>query len=201
LIYAAGFAIQLPQSLRYQREVSRSTMEKFDLPEEDIQEALGRIPKWDDLTAAGFAQQIALPVAFLIPTFFLGAVLFHLLAKAFGVEPRFILSLGIFALAQLASALGALLKGVLARASDSVEVSLSPAALVPGAGFESALGIFLDLFDVFSLLNGVLLGIGARVGYGVTPSTGWGIAAVYWIVKSLVVFLLRVMQSWFSGTL
>jgi hypothetical protein len=192
--------VQLPQSLRYQREVTRSTMEKLDLPEAQLEEALRRIPEPGNLSAAEAAKQILLPVGILIPVFFLGAFVFHLAAKAFGAEPPFKLSLGIYSVAYVASALGALIKGLVARASDTVEVSLSPAALIPG-GFHSALGIFLDLFDVFALLNLALLVTGAQVGYRKSRSLAWGIAGSYWILKSFVIFALRLSQSWFAGTL
>jgi hypothetical protein len=111
--------------------------------------------------------QVLLPTLVAAPAFFLGALLFHVLASAFGAEPRFSQTLGLFSLAHLASAAGALAKGALVRASDTIEVTLGPGALVPGVPFESGLGIFLDLFDVFSILNAVLLAIGARVVYHV----------------------------------
>jgi hypothetical protein len=200
-LYAMSYAIQLPQSLRYQREVTRSTMEKLDIPDDQVEEALRRIPEPGNISASDAAQQILLPVAFLLPIFFLGALTFHLLAKAFGAEPPFKLSLGIYSLAYVASAVGALVKGALARASDTVEVSLSPAAVVPGADFNSALGIFLDLFDVFSILNLVLLAVGAETAFRKPRQTAWSIAGSYWVLKSLVVFALRLSQSWFAGTL
>jgi hypothetical protein len=200
-LFALAFFVQLPQSLRYQREVTRSTMEKFDVPTEQVEEALAKIPQPGSLSAQDAVQQILLPAVFLLPPFFLGAFVFHLLAKAFGAEPSFKLSLGIFSIAQIVSAIGALAKGALARASDTIEVSLSPAALLPGAGFHSALGIFLDLFDVFSILNLALLAVGAQVGFQVPRHTAWSIAGSYWVLKSLVVFALRLSQSWFAGTL
>ena len=200
-IFTIAYAVQLPQSLRFQREVTRSTMEKLDVPDAQIEEALNRIPEPGNLSAADAAQQILLPVMFQLPFFFLGAFTFHLLAKAFGAEPPFKLSLGIFSISYLVSAVGALAKGLLARASDTIEVSLSPAALVPGAGFHSALGIFLDLLDVFSIASLVLLAAGAEAGFRKHRSTAWAIAGSYWLLKSFVVFALRLSQSWFAGTL
>jgi hypothetical protein len=200
VLLAVAFAVQLPQSLRYQREVTRSTMEKLNLPEAQSEEALRRIPEPGNLSLQEAAQQVLLPVVFLVPVFFLGAFAFHLLAKAFGAEPPFKLSLGIYSVAYVAPAFGALIKGLVARASDTIEVSLSPAALIPG-GFHSALGIFLDLFDVFALLNLALLASGAEIGFRKSRSLAWSIAGSYWILKSFVVFALRLSQSWFAGTL
>ena len=176
-------------------------MEKLDVPEKQVEEALHRIPEPGSLSTREAAQQVLLPVVFLLLCFFVGALTFHLLAKAFGAEPPFKLSLAIFSLAYLASALGALLKGIVARASDTIEVALSPAALLPGAGFHSALGIFLDLFDVFSILNLALLAVGAEIGFRKSRATAWTIAGSYWFLKSFIVFALRLSQSWFAGTL
>ncbi|HET9888562.1 MAG TPA: YIP1 family protein, partial [bacterium] len=117
VLFALAYAVQLPQSLRYQREVTRSTMEKLELPEAQLEEALRRIPEPGNLTAGEAVKQILLPVGFLIPVFFLGAFVFHLAAKAFGADAPFKLSLGIYSVANVASALGALLKGFVARAS------------------------------------------------------------------------------------
>lgn len=201
VLFTMAYGVQLQQSLRYQREVTRSTMEKLDVPEKQVEEALRRIPEPGNISTREAAQQILLPIVFLVPFFFLGALTFHLLAKAFGAEPPFKLSLGIFSVAYLPSALGAFLKGIVARASDTIEVSLSPAALLPGAGFHSALGIFLDLFDVFSILNLALLVAGAEIGFRKSRATAWSIAGSYWFLKSFVVFALRLSQSWFAGTL
>jgi hypothetical protein len=198
-LLAAAFAVQLPQTLRYQEEVTRATMEKLDLPEEEIDAAIRSIPDPARLSAGDFAMQVLLPTLVAAPAFFLGALLFHVLASAFGAEPRFSQTLGLFSLAHLASAAGALAKGALVRASDTIEVTLGPGALVPGVPFESGLGIFLDLFDVFSILNAVLLAIGARVVYDVTSRSSSAIAGTYWTLKAVVVFLLRMTQAWFTG--
>jgi hypothetical protein len=199
-LMAAAFAVQLPQSLRYQAEVTQATMEKFDLPQAEIDEAMRRIPDPARLTASEAIQQVMMPVLFVAPVFFLAAVVFHLLARAFGAQPRFAQSLGIFAIAELANSVGALVKGVLVRATDSVEVSLGPGSLVPGIEFDSPLGIFLDLFDVFSLLGAALVAIGTRVVLGVSPRTAWVIAASFWTLRAVVVFLLRLSQTWFTGS-
>ncbi len=199
-LLAAAFAVQLPQSLRYQAEVTQATMEKFDLPQAEIDEAMRRIPDPARLTTGEALKQVMIPVLFAAPVFFLAAVVFHLLARAFGAEPRFTQSLGIFAIAELANSVGALVKGVLIRATDSVEVSLGPGALVPGIEFDSPLGIFLDLFDVFSLLGAALIAIGTRVVLGVSPKTAWTIAGCFWTLRAVVVFLLRLSQTWFTGS-
>lgn len=199
-LLSGAFAIQLPQSLRYQTEVTQATMEKFDLPQADIDEALRRIPDPARLTTGEALQQVLVPVLFAIPMFFLAAFVFHLLARAFGAEPRLVQSLGIFAIAELANSVGALAKGVLVRAADSVEVTLGPGALVPGLEFDSTLGIFLDLFDVFSLVAAALLAIGTRVVLGVSPKTAWTIAGCFWTLRAVVVFLLRLSQTWFTGS-
>jgi hypothetical protein len=175
-------------------------MEKFDLPPEQIDEALRRIPDPNRMTTGVALQQVLTPVLFSAPVFFLGALVFHLLARAFGADPRFVASLGVFALAELANAVGALVKGVLVRVSDTIEVTLGPGALVPGVGFDSTLGIFLDLFDVFSIAAAVLLAIGARTVFSVSSKTAGIIAGSFWILRAVVVFLLRLSQTWFTGT-
>ncbi len=200
LILAAAFAVQLPQSLRYQAEMTRATMEKFDLPQEEIDEALRRVPDPSRLSTGEALQQVMIPVLFSAPVFFLGAFVFHLLSRAFGADPRLATSLGVFALAELANAVGALVKGALVRMSDTIEVSLGPGALVPGVRFDSPIGIFLDLFDVFSIATALLLVVGARVVFSVPSKTAWTIAGSFWTLRALVVFLLRLSQTWFTGT-
>ena len=88
-ILAAAFAIQLSQTLRYQEEVTRATMEKFDLPEEEVDAAIRNLPDPAHLSAGDLATQVLLPALFAAPAFFLGAFLFHLIAAAvFADEQR-----------------------------------------------------------------------------------------------------------------
>ncbi len=201
LLLAAAFAAQLPQTLRYQAQVTRAAMERLGAGDAEIERVVAEIPDAANLDASDLAQQILLPMVLAALPFFVGAFAFHLLARALGAEPAFRATLGVFSLAHLASALGALAKGLLIRASDSIEVTLGPGVLVPGVAFESPLGIFLDLFDVFSLANAALLGIGARVVLGLSPSAARGAAIGFWTLKAVVVFLLRLSQSWFTGDL
>lgn len=201
LIVVASFVVQLPQTLRYQAEVTRATMERFDVPEEEIQKAIDSIPDPQAMSSGDFAEQVGFPSLFLVLPFFLGALVLHLLVKAFGATTPFRSSLGVLSLATLPNSLGALLKSFLARATDTIEVALSPLALFPGIGFHSALGIALDSFDAFSILSGLLVGLGVHTVMGLQTSSARIVALVYWTLGALVVFLLRFSQSWFSGSL
>lgn len=191
--------IQLPQILREQVTATRAVLEKMDMPEEEVAKAIERIPDPDNLSGGEFAQQVLIPVPILVAFFFLGAFVFHLIVRAFGAEPRFPQTLGVYALAALAPSVGAVVKAALVRATDSLQVSLGPGALLPGISFDSPTGIFLDLFDVFSIANAILLAIGARIALGATPSAARGAAIANWTLQSIVVFLLRFLQTWISG--
>jgi hypothetical protein len=199
LLLGASTWIALPPALEYQIEATRGTMEKFDLGAEATAEALAKIPDPRALTLGDYAENSLLSLATWLPVLAIGMFVFHLLAKAFGTTTRLRDTAALYFLAYVASAAGAVLKSALIRASGTIEVTLGPGILLPGLEYHSTGAILLDLFDVFSLVNLVLLVLGARMVYRATRGMAWTVGGAYWILKALFVFLARLGQAWSSG--
>ena len=201
VLFALAMWVQLPQQLDLTEEITIASLEKFNAPEEAIDEALARLPDPDDIGPGEVLRQLRnafIPVLFVV---LIGGSVFHLLARIGGVAARWKMSVSIVTLAYVVSALGALVKAGVVRASDTMQVTMGPGAFVPGLDFHSIPAITLDLFDVFSLWGLYLMATGARVAFRTTPGGAWGIAGTYWILKSLVVFGFRTFTAWMMGTL
>ncbi len=201
VIMVLAIWVQLPQQLAMMEENMLASMEKFGLADEAIDEALAGLPDAENLAPGDIAQQLAsgiFPVLFAV---FLGGTLFHWIAKIAGATPRWKQSVSIFTLVYVVSALGALAKAGVARASDTMEVTLGPGILFPGLDHYSIPALLLDMFDVFSLLALFLLALGARVAFRVTPGASWGIAGTYWLLKSLFIFAFTAGTAWMMGAL
>lgn len=200
LLLGAGQGVQYQESLRFGREVQESALQRFDLPEEDVEAAMAALPDPENLTAADYAKGVGQGVLSTLVFGFLGAVLLHLGVKVAGGDPAFGGSLALFFLAWTVSCVGVLAHGLLASLSGTLEVAFSP-ALIPGVDFHSWTGIFLDLFDVFSLLNLWFLLLGVMAVHGLSRGTARWVCGSYWVFKALLVFSSRAATAWMQGTL
>jgi hypothetical protein len=200
VLVALSTWIQLAQQLEFGAEITIRTMERFGAPEDAIEETLASLPDPDSLTIGDIAGQVAPAVITIVVVFFVGTAVLHLVAKIAGADPGFRLSLTVYALAFVPLALGVLVKSLLVRASDTMEVTLGPGILFPGLDYNSLPAILLDLLDVFSLWNLVLLAVGARVAYRVSSTAGWGISGTLWVLRSLLVFGGRMFGAWAAGS-
>jgi hypothetical protein len=192
LLGALAAWIQLPQTVEYSREQMQREMEKQGMEEEEIAGQVGFVTS----PAFLFASGVVGSAIFL----FLMAALLHVVIKLAGPSGTFRHSSAIFWTAALAPLAGALLKAVLVRSSGSVEVSLSPAALFPDLEFGSLPANFLEIFDLFSLLNLWLLVLGVRLVLGTSKGLAWGIGGGFWAVISLARFALATIGSNVSGS-
>ena len=200
---AAGLAgwIALPQMLEEEARVMADVVERFDMPPDQAEKLLATVTDPEDVGASELFQRVGGAVLSTAVALFVGLVAFHWIARASGCEPMFRQSGAVFFLAAVASAAGALLKGVLIRVTGSIGVTLGPGALVPGLEPESAAAAFLDLLDVFSLVNLWLLATGVGVVFGAARGTAWVVAGAYWILKSIVVFVMVLFRVWLAGNL
>jgi hypothetical protein len=200
---AAGIAawISLPQALEAETAIMLDAVERFDLPPEQVDQMLADQPDPDDISAWEITQRVGGATLATVVVLLVGLAVFHLITRISGPEPTFRQSGAIFFLAAVASAGGSLLKGVLMRVSDTIDVTLGPGALIPGLDPASLPAAFLNLFDVFSLLNLWLLMTGIVVVLGVARGTAWAISGAYWILKSIVVFSMMLFRIWISGNL
>jgi hypothetical protein len=200
-LIAAATWIRLPQDLMYAQEGTIRGMERLGLSDEDIDEALAQFPDVDNLTVGAAAIQVLQGLLGTIAFQFLAVLVLHWIARIGGAQPRFRETLAVYWTANVASAVGALVLGVLVRTQDTVEVYLSPAALFPGLAHASLPALFLDIFDLFSLITLWLLVTGVRVVLRCSDGAAWGIGGGFWALTSLVRFAMLAGFSWFSGTL
>ncbi len=201
LLFAVATLVQLPQQLAMGEDMAIATMEKLNAPEEQIDEALARMPDPEDPEIGAVAQQAATSVLTVGAMMIIGGTLFHLIGRIAGAAAPWKMSMSVYTLVFVISALGAAVKGGVARISDTVEVTLGPGILFPGLDYHSLGAIFLDVFDVFSLWALFLLAMGTRIAFRVSPGASWGIAGTYWILKSSLVFGVRGFTAWMMGAL
>jgi hypothetical protein len=200
LVLAATW-IRMPQDFAFQYEATQAAMDRMGVPEEDREEALARIPEPGEATT-GQALLHVLPVtATLGGLGFLGALVLWVLAKLFGPQPGFRKGLSAYWTANLAGGFGYLIQAFVARASDTVEVSLGPAALVPGLEWGSLPHLILEVFGLFSLVTLWFLVLAARHVFGAAGGTGWAIGGTFWGITSLVALAVSAFGSWVSGRL
>jgi hypothetical protein len=121
LLLGAGQGVQYQESLRFGREVQESALQRFDLPEEDVEAAMAALPDPENLTAADYAKGVGQGVLSTLVFGFLGAVLLHLGVKVAGGDPAFGGSLALFFLAWTVSCVGVLAHGLLASLSGTLE--------------------------------------------------------------------------------
>lgn len=189
--------VMLPQILDVSYDAAVAMMEKMNVPEDKLDEALAEIPS--EVTPTVLLQNVFSNVIS-VPFFILiGAGIIHLAARLAGGRTAFSAMLGMFSLAYVIWALGAVVRAGAVVAADSVEVTLGPGALLPGVEFLSPLGIFLDLFDVFSIWHLLVLVVGISVVTGVSRGTAWGVALVYWVLRSLTFVGGKMLMMWARG--
>jgi hypothetical protein len=204
LLLCAGSAavaswISLPQTLEEEARILGDVVERFDIPAERADEMLRSVPDPGDVTPAELVKRVGGAALGTAAFLLLGFGAFHVVARVCGAQPSFRQSGAVFFLAAIASAAGTLLRGVLIRLMDTIDVTLGPGALWPGLDPVSVTASFLNVFDVFSVLNLWLLAIGAGVVFGASRGTAWGIAGAWWILKSIVVFSMMLFRVWISG--
>jgi hypothetical protein len=193
--------IQLPQQLAMSEEMAVAMLEKMNAPDEAYEEALANIPDPDDPGVGATVRQVAYGLFPAILAILVGGTLFHLITKIAGLGSRFRLSLSLFSLVYVVSALGMVVKSLVVRATDTMEVTLGPGVLLPNLEFHSIPAIALDLFDLFAIWALILLALGTRVALRASSGAGWGVAVSYWVVKSAVVFSTRALSAWMAGAL
>jgi hypothetical protein len=192
--------ISLPQTLRAEAEILREVVERFDIPPDQAEEMLGSVPDPAEVGPAQLVQRVGGSALGTAVFLLIGLGAFHVVARVCGTQPSFRQSGAIFFLAAMAPAAGTLLGGVLMRLTDTVDVTLGPGVLWPGLDPVSVTASFLNVFDVFSVLNLWLLAKGTGVVLGAPPGTAWTIAGAWWILKSLVVFSMMMFRVWMSGS-
>jgi hypothetical protein len=199
LLTLLGTWISLPVTLRAEAQATRAIHEKFGLGREALAEALERIPDPEALTFSDVAVRLLMAGLGLAVTLLIAVLVFHFLGRAFGTTARFRHSLALYFLAYVASAVGALFKGVLMVAAGTIDVTLGPGALVPGLEVSSVAGRLLDLADIFSLLNLYLLAVGAEVVYRVGRGVAWGLAGSFCFLKAVLLFTLGLVQTFLAS--
>lgn len=191
--------VSLGPTLELALDSAEATMERFGLPEEERERALAEIPSPDDRSPRVLGQHIGGGVVALAVFGFLGAAVLHAIARFAGRPATFRTTLALFMPALALSCFGSLAKAGLMAASGTVEVTLGPGALLPDLGYHSPAGIFLDLFDVFSIWSLVVLVLGAERLYGVTRGAALGICGSYWGIKAVFVAGVRLFGAWMVG--
>lgn len=193
--------IALPPTLEEEADVMRGVVERFDLPPEQAEEMMARVTSPEDVGAGELVKRIGGAFVATAAVLLIGMLVFHLIARISGPDPAIGQSAAIYLLAAVASAVGSLVRGTLIRVSGSVDVTLGPGALLPGMDPASVTAAFLNVFDVFSVLNLWLLATGLRVVLGASAGTAWAASGAYWILKSLLVFSMMLFRVWISGNL
>jgi hypothetical protein len=178
---------------------TETALDRLGLPEADRERALAELPAPDDRSAGVLAQYLGGGVGTVAVFGFLGVVLLHWIARLAGRPAAFRASLALFWPAFALSSVGSLVKAALMAGSGTVEVTLGPGALFPDLAYHSPGAIFLDLFDLFSVWNLVVLVLGAERIYGVTRGGALGICGSYWGIKALLVAGTRLFAAWMVG--
>lgn len=194
ILITLGAWIMLPQLLPLSYDSAAALMERMGVPEEEMEKALSTMPLEPNATV--IATQV-LPTLLYVPILMLlGTAFVHLALRVLGGTIRFSESLGMFSLAYVVWALGGLVRGALAAAAGSVEVTLGPGALLPGVEYLSPLGIFLDLFDAFGIWQVFVLVTGISVVARVSRGMAWGVALGYWVIRSGLLASSKVFMMW-----
>ncbi|HMB70174.1 MAG TPA: hypothetical protein VKU85_12715 [bacterium] len=199
LLIGVATWIRMPQDIVVQYETTEGMLERMGADDEAIDEALLRIPDPDELTGGDVAKHV-LPAMLGVTAFsFLGVLAFWLIARVSGLQPGFHQAAAVYWTAHLAGGVGYLALAGLVRMTDSVEVALSPAALVPGLEWGSPVYAFLNIFDVFSVATLYLLATGARWTFGASSRMGWIVGGIYWTLGSVLGFASQLFGSWAMG--
>lgn len=193
--------IRMPQDVVLQYEATERMMERMGAEGEAIDEALAGMPDPDEISGGDILKHVVPGMLGATAFSFLGALVFWVIGRLAGPQPGFGHASAVFWTAHLAAATGYLLLAILVRMTDTVEVALSPAALVPGLEWGSPLFAFLNIFDVFSVATLYLLAIGARWTFPTSSGTGWIVGGVYWTLGSLLGFASQLAGSWAMGRL
>jgi hypothetical protein len=197
LLATATAWVMLPEILDISYTSALAMMEKMGMPEAEMEEALARIPL--EPTTPVLIQNVFSNLL-LTPLFMvIGAAFVHLVSRMFGSQSRFGPTLGMFSVAYVVWALGGLIRGLVVAGADTMEVTLGPGALLPGVEYLSPLGIFLDLFDVFSIWHLIVLVTGISVVTRVSRGTGWSVGLSLWVVRSLFVAGGKAFMLWSQG--
>jgi hypothetical protein len=179
--------IQLPQTLEVSREQMEQGMERQGIDEEEITDTVDRFLNPTMILVGG-----SLVAIFFL---FLAGVMLHVIVSLAGPRTTFRHSSAIYWTAGLAAGAGALLKAVLARTAGTIEVSLSPAALFPDLEFGSLPALFLEIFDLFSLLNLWLLVLGVQFVLRTSRGTGWVVGGGFWALLAFARFGIAAVSS------
>jgi len=201
VLVGIGAAIRLPQDIALGYEITETSMQKLGLGAEAIDQALARLPDPENIPPTEVASRVAQTVIIMGALGFLGVLVIWLIARLMGPQAGFRQAATVLWTAQLAAGLGYLLLAVAVRMADSVEVSLGPAALFPGLEWGSLPYLFLEIFNVFSLVTLYLLAVGSRWIFGVAKGTGWAIGGTYWAIVALVGFASQAGFSYLAGRL
>jgi hypothetical protein len=193
--------IRMPQDLVYQYEVAEQMFERLGMSGEEMDEALAAMPDPESLTPGRAALHVAPAAAVLALFGFLGALVYWVLARLLGPQPTFRRALSAYWTANLAAGFGYLVLAIVVRLSDTIEVSLGPAALIPGLSWGSLPQLILDVFNVFSLVLLYFLAVGARWVFPAPKGTAWAIAGVSWGISAMVTLATEIFGSWASGRL
>lgn len=201
VLIAVASWVRMPQDLVLQYDTTSRMLEKMGADDAKIDQALARIPDPEAITAKDVLVHLGPGVAAAAAFSFLGVLVFWVIARLSGPQPGWSRASAVYWTAHVASAAGYLALALLVRATNSVEVSLSPAALVPGLEWGSVPYLLLNIFDVFSVATLYLLATGARRTFPTSGATGWVIAGTYWTLASLLGFASQLAGSWAMGRL
>ncbi|HMB69452.1 MAG TPA: YIP1 family protein [bacterium] len=186
--------VMLPQLLEVSYESAAAMMEKFGTPQEEMDEALEAMPLEPNgrvLATQVFPSLLTTPVLMLV-----GALVVFVGMRIMGARGPYALTFSMFSLAYVIWALGMLVRAGAVAAAGTIEVTFGPGALLPGVEYFSPLGIFLDLFDVFSIWHLFVLVTGISVVGGVSRGTAWGVGLAYWVLRSVFLAGSKVFMMW-----
>jgi len=197
VLTAVATWITLPEMLDAAYDSAVSFMDRVGVPEGDRAEALARLPL--DVTPRVVVTQVTQSALLTAVFLLVGAAFVHFVSRMFGASSAFGPTLGMFSVGYVIWALGGLVKGVLIAVSDTVDVTLGPGALIPGIPVLSPWGIFLDLFDVFSLWHVYVLAAGLAVVARASRGTAWGVALSYWVIRCVFLAGGKGFMLWTQG--
>ena len=198
VIAVVGAFLMLPVGLSMQEELTIASLEKFDAPDEVVDQALAELPDPDNPGPGFYGQQMSGPIIATVFGLLLGALIVMLGAKFAGGGEGYRANLSLVAVANVIASLGFLVKAAVTAMTGTYEVSLGLPALL-GLEFHSLPAIFLDLLDPFFLWHLFVLGIGVSVVNRVSKGAGNGVAFVWWALSLLRVRGMRFYFAWILG--
>lgn len=198
VIAVVGAFLMLPVGLSMQEELTIASLEKFDAPDEIVDEALAELPDPENPGGGFYAQQMSGPIIATVFGLLFGALVVMLGAKFAGGGQGYRANLSLVAVANVIASIGFLVKAAVTAMTGTYEVSLGLPALL-GLEFHSLPAIVLDLLDPFFVWHFFVLGIGVSVVNRLSQGAGNGVAFAWWALSLLPVLAMRLYFAWILG--